>query len=172
MKKFTATLTLRNMIETDCRIISESFTKQGWRKPESQYRQYLEQQKSSIRDVLIAEKEGQFCGYLTINWQSDYPFFKEKGIPEIQDFNVLQHYQRHGIGTALMNEAEKRIKKISKYAGIGFGLTKDYGAAQILYVKRRYVPDGKGLVSHSKYAEYGENVPVDDDLALYLIKQL
>jgi ribosomal protein S18 acetylase RimI-like enzyme len=163
---------VRNMLETDCPTISEAFAKQGWQKPESQYRHYFDLQKTGIRDVIIAEKEGQFCGYLTINWHSDYPFFKEKGIPEIQDFNVLQHFQRHGIGTVLMDEAEKRIKQISKYAGIGFGVTKDYGAAQILYIKRHYIPDGNGLVSHSKYVEYGKNVLVDDDLVLYLIKKL
>ena len=32
----------------------------------------------------------------------------------------------------------------SDHAGIGFGLYADYGAAQRLYIKRGYIPDGRG----------------------------
>ncbi len=98
--------------------------------------------------------------------------FKEAKIPEIVDFIVLQRFQRRGIGTALMDEAELRIKSRSPYAGIGFGITPDYGAAQILYVKRGYVPDGHGLVSGARSVAYGEQVEINDELALYLVKEL
>ena len=48
----------------------------------------------------------------------------------------------------------------------------DYGAAQRLYVKRGYVPDGRGLWQGSHYVTYGDNVTVDDDLVLMFTKQL
>ena len=49
-----------------------------------------------------------------------------------------------------MDEAENRIKKYSNMAGIGFGVYKDYGAAQILYINRGYKPDGLSLIHISE----------------------
>lgn len=165
-------LILRAIRKEDCVAISDAFSKQSWNKPVHQYQYYLELQQKGIRDIILAELDGQFAGYLTIKWESDYLPFRAKNIPEIVDFNVLKKYQRRGIGTALMDEAEKRIKKVSKHAGIGFGVYQDYGAAQILYIKRNYVPDGKGLVVDSRSVEYGEQVVVNDDLVMCLIKAL
>ena len=73
---------------------------------------------------------------------------------------------------SLMDEAEKRIKKTSNYSGIGFGVYKDYGAAQILYINRGYIPDGNGLVRNSVPLKFGEIVTVDDNIAFYLTKKL
>ena len=165
-------LKLREIRQTDCQKISESFQKQGWDKPISQYEQYLEFQEKGERDVIIAELNQEFAGYLTIKWKSDYKPFRIKRIPEIADFNVLKKYQRLGIGTCLMDEAEKRIKKISDCVGIGFGVYKDYGAAQILYINRGYKPDGNGLVKNSIPLKYGEIVTVDDSIVFCLTKKL
>lgn len=156
----------------DCRKINDAFKQQGWDKPISQFEKYCEYQKSGERDVIVAEYDGEFAGYLTIKWQSDYQPFREKGIPEIVDFNVLKKYQRNGIGTLLMDEAEKRIKNISEYAGIGFGVYKDYGAAQILYINRGYKPDGNGINKNSIPIEYGETITIDDSIVFSLLKKL
>ena len=163
---------LRKIRIEDCIPISDAFKHQGWNKPVAQYKRYVEFQQEGSRDIIIAELNGEFAGYLTIKWESNYIPFKEKAIPEIVDFNVLKKFQRKGIGTALMDEAEKRIKKVSNYAGIGFGVYKDYGAAQILYIRRNYVPDGNGLVKDSRSLEYGEMVEVNDDLVICLVKEL
>jgi hypothetical protein len=48
----------------------------------------------------------------------------------------------------------------------------DYGPAQILYVKRGYIPDGRGLYYNARQIQPGEQVIVDDDLTLQLIKHL
>jgi ribosomal protein S18 acetylase RimI-like enzyme len=163
---------LRALKKTDCSLISKAFQDQGWIKPLSLYLEYVEMQLNGSREIIIAEVKNEFAGYLTINWLSDYHFFREKNIPEIVDFNVLQKFQRQGIGTALMDEAEMHIKQKSTFAGIGFGMTKDYGAAQILYVKRGYIPDGNGLCCKGKPISYGEQFTMNDDLVLYLIKRL
>ncbi len=165
-------LTFRPIQKEDCFKISEAFTKQGWDKPVSQYQTYFAWQKAGKRDVIIAEIDGTFAAYLTIKWESDYLPFKERKIPEIVDFNTLKKFQRKGIGTALMNEAEQRIKKIANYSGIGFGLYKDYGPAQILYINRGYIPDGNGLVKNYQTIKYGEEIILNDELAFYLIKEL
>ena len=173
MKTEKKNLLLRDLEENDCSVIPEAFKAQGWQsKSNALYREYFQQQSKSLRDMIIAEKESHFVGYLTIRWQSNYPFFRERNIPEIVDFNVLKKYQRQQIGTTLMDEAEKRIVKVSLIAGIGVGLTADYGAAHILYIKRGYIPDGQGVTSSLTPLSYGEQVPVDDDLVLYLIKNL
>ena len=168
---------IREMKAEDCAVISCAFSEQGWDKPVSQYQGYLRESKSGSRVVLVAEvcdpEAGSlFAGYTTILWQSWYPPFREAGIPEISDFNVLMKYRWQGIGTALMDEAERRIREHSSIAGIGVGLTKDYGAAQILYVRRGYIPDGLGLSYREKFPEYGDMVRVDDDLILCLTKKL
>ena len=163
---------LRKILKKDCSEMARKFDIQGWKKPESQFLAYLEFQELGKRDVIIAEMNKEFAGYLTIKWKSDYLPFREKNIPEIVDFNVLKKFQRRGIGTKLMDEAERRIKQKSKYAGIGFGVYEDYGAAQILYVKRHYIPDGKGIVKDSEPVKYGEEVLIDDSLVFHLVKEL
>ena len=165
-------LKLREIRNEDCQLISEAFQEQGWDKPISQYEQYYKLQEKGERDVIIAEVNNEFAGYLTIKWTSHYDPFRENSIPEIADFNVLKKYQRLGIGTSLMDEAEKRIKRISKYVGIGFGVYKDYGAAQILYINRGYKPDGNGLVRNSVPLKYGEVITIDDSIVFCLIKKL
>jgi hypothetical protein len=57
-------------------------------------------------------------------------------------------------------------------AGIGVGMDPDYGAAQRLYVRRGYVPDGRGLTSHGQAVRWGEMVTVDDALVLWFTKTL
>ena len=71
-----------------------------------------------------------------------------------------------------MNEAEKIIAKKSKTAGIGVGLAQGYEAAQVMYARRGYTPDGLGLTYKNKYLKYGQNVPIDDSLVLYFTKKL
>ncbi len=166
------TLLFRSLSEADATTISRAFELQGDHKPSSLYRHYLDLQKSKKLEPIIAEVDGDFAGYLAIKWTPDYPPFQEKGIPEVVDFNVLHKYQRKGIGTALMDEAERRIKGVSPLAGIGFGVFKDYGKAQILYVKRGYVPDGNGITQNAKSLVLGDQVTIDHSLVFYLVKEL
>ena len=165
-------LELREIRKSDCQKIGESFHLQGWNKPVSQFEKYLEYQENGERDVIVAVLNGEFAGYLTIKWNADYQPFQREGIPEIVDFNVLKKYQRQGIGTRLMDEAENRVKNISDYAGIGFGVYKDYGAAQILYINRGYKPDGNGINKNSTPLKYGDTIRIDDSIVFCLTKKL
>ena len=152
--------------------IVKAFQEIGWNKPASQYERYLFQQKMNLRNVYVAFVEGKFAGYLTISWESSYSLFREKNIPEIVDFNVLPKFRRMGIGRQLMDKAEREIAKVSPIAGIGVGMTADYGAAQRLYVLRGYIPDGLGLHWRGHHVRFGEEIKVDDDLGLYFTKEL
>ncbi|MCW3054469.1 MAG: hypothetical protein JWN14_3639 [Chthonomonadales bacterium] len=172
MKHSLSHLTLRLLEASDIPAIADAFTAIGWNKPASQYERYLAEQEAGQRTILVAFLDEAFVGYLTLCWQPSYPPFREAGIPEIQDFNVLPHARRRGIGTCLMDAAEHRIGERFAIVGIGVGMTEDYGAAQRLYVLRGYIPDGKGLVSHNRFLSYGDQVIVDDDLNLHFTKTL
>lgn len=163
-------VTLRALRAEDAERIAAAFAAQGWNKPAAQFLTYLRQQEAGDRDVLVAEVNGDFAGYVTIMWESDYLPFRVDGIPEIVDLNVLLKYRRLGVATALLDKAERRIARRSPIAGIGVGMTADYGAAQILYVRRGYHPDGRGLAVRGVSAQHGDRVTVDDDLTLYLTR--
>lgn len=165
-------ISLRSIRKEDFLVISDSFAAQGWEKPNSQYEQYYHFQETGERDVIIAEYKTEFAGYLTIKWESDYPPFLDKQIPEIVDLNVLRKCQRLGIAKQLLDEAEGRIKDRSDFAGIGFGLCEDYGAAQILYIKRAYIPDGNGICKDYKTIPFGQSFILDHSIALFLKKRL
>lgn len=165
-------LNIRLLDFRDIPQIAEAFKKLGWNKPASQYERYAMEQELDFRDVYVAFVEDQFAGYLTICWTSTYPPFREAKIPEIVDFNVLPEFRRQHIGSALMDKAESEIAKVSSIAGIGVGMTADYGAAQRMYVLRGYIPDGRGLHHRSHHVQHGEQVTIDDDLALYFTKEL
>lgn len=165
-------ITIRLLREDDPAVISGAFREQGWNKPAELYQQYLEEQQRGERVTLIAEADGRFAGYVNVIWSSYYSPFRELSIPEINDFNVLINYQRLGIGSRLMDQVEEIISERSSVAGIGVGIFSNYGNAQILYAKRGYVPDGKGIHNGTRHVQYGESVVVNDDIALYLIKGL
>jgi GNAT superfamily N-acetyltransferase len=168
----TGVVRVRTMAAADVALVAAAFAAQGWHKPQEQYRRYLEESDRGRRVVLLAERAGEFAGYVTVVWESDYPPFRDAGIPEIVDFNVLIKFQRQGVGTVLLDGAERCIAERSRVAGIGVGLTADYGAAQVLYVKRGYIPDGRGLAQAGRAIRHGEQVTVDDDLAVYFMKRL
>ena len=163
---------IRLLESKDIPEIAEAFQQLGWRKPASQYERYLTEQSLGLREVFVVFVKGEFAGYLTVCWYSLYEPFRKKNIPEIVDLNVLPKFRRQGIGTQLMDIAENTIAKVNPIAGIGVGMDPDYGAAQRLYVLRGYIPDGHGLHYRDHYVKYGEQIIVDDDLAIYLTKEL
>ena len=143
----------------------------GWNKPAAQYERYLREQEAGERLTLVARWDQVFVGYVNVVWCSTYPPFAHDAIPEISDFNVLPEWRRRGIGSALMDEAERVAAERSLVVGIGVGMTADYGAAQQLYAQRGYVPDGRGLTYGGRVLAYGETATVDDSLVLYLTRR-
>lgn len=165
-------ITIRPLEKKDISAIAGAFQQLGWDKPVSQYERYLQEQELQTRLVLVAFVKEEFAGYLTICWDSPYEPFRARKIPEIVDFNVLPAFRRRGIGTQLMDRAENEIAQVSSVAGIGVGMDRDYAAAQRLYVLRGYVPDGRGLYYIDHHVTHGEEITVDDHLALYFTRKL
>lgn len=167
------TLALRSLQFADISEVVAAFAAIGWKgKDTSQFQRYVAEEEAGLRTTRFAFLSDVFVGYLNVIWQSGYPPFSAAQIPEISDFNVLPSFQKQGIGTALMEESERVIALRSPVAGVGVGMTQDYGNAQRLYVRRGYIPDGRGLMTHERPVVYGESVLVDDGLVLYFTKRL
>lgn len=133
-------------------------TFERWHKYRPQYEKYLAEQESGQRVILIAFYKEEVVGYVTVVWESGYEHFLAAGIPEIVDLNVINKYQQRGIGTALIHAAEQVIATRSKVVGISVEQSAAYAAANRLYPKLGYVPDGKGIS------------PADNEL--HLIKEM
>jgi len=181
--------------------ISEAFNQIGWDKPASIFEGYLKEVEQGQRLVWVAfikrrqeqpnviEKNNKswialsqdpltdlFAGYVTLKWRSAYPSFQERNIPEIIDLNVLPNFRKRGIGSLLLDTAEKEAATKSELVGIGDGLYAGedggYGPAQRLYIKRGYIPDGKGVTYNYQLTVPGNSYPLNDELVLWLTKRL
>lgn len=138
-------ISIRQMTAQDIDGIVHRF--ESWHKYRPQYEKYLTEQDRGKRVVLVASHGEEIAGYVTVVWKSGYQPFREQGIPEIVDLNVINQYQRRGIGAALILAAEKVIKERSNMVGISVEQSPGYAAANRLYPKLGYVPDGKGITS-------------------------
>ena len=166
------TVQIRILEESDPPSIAAAFEIMGWNKSETQYRRYLHEQAAGTRTCFVAIVDGQFAGYVTVNWQPTYAGFSDLSIPEIQDLNVLTTYRRKGIASSLLDRAEGEAARHSGVVGIGVGLHPGYNAAQRLYAKRGYIPDARGITYQNRFVEEGASVVVDDGLVMHLTKQL
>ncbi|WP_331831658.1 GNAT family N-acetyltransferase [Orientia tsutsugamushi] len=147
----------------------------GWNKPASLFEGYLKEQEAGERIVWMAHVHEQFASYITLKLQSQYPSFKAQRIPEIMDLNVLPVYRKIGIGSLLLDTAEKEAVTRREIVGIGFGLYAGadggYGPAQRLYIKCGYIPDCKGVTYNYQPTKPGNSYPLDDDLVLCVTKK-
>ena len=136
--------------------------------PESVFSAYFERGK-----ILAVQKGTMLLGYVFFNCQPKYNLYKRLGIAEIQDLNVHPDHRRQGYATMLIQACENVAAAAGdNMIGISVGLTADYGAAQRLYNKLGYEPDGNGVTYDRQVVTHGAKMPVDDDLCLMLIKTL
>lgn len=167
-------ISVRSMIFEDIAVLAEEFgVKQNWQGKNAElFTTYFNEQNADKRNVLVALCGGSIAGYLTLLPNDPHGAFADKNIPTVCDFNVLKKFQKRGIGTALMDEAEKLAAQTSNTICLGVGLYKDYGTAQRMYVKRGYIPDGSGVWYENRNLPPYEPCINSDDLMLYMSKKL
>ena len=163
-------LVIRTVRPDDTGRLAEAFA--SWPKPRELFVTYASRVAAGDLDMVVATVNAGLAGYLLIEPRSSYPPFAAAGVPEIADFNVLGPHRRRGVGTALMDEAESRVAQHSAVVGLGVGLYADYGAAQRLYVRRGYLPDGAGVVLHGVPVPPGTTIRLDDEPELMFTKHL
>lgn len=133
----------------------------------------LSEQEEGRRVVLVGILGDMIAGFGMLNWFPGYAPFRRLGIPEIQDLNTDPAFRRRGVAGAIISACEGLAReKGCDQMGIGVGLYAGYGAAQRLYVRRGYIPDGAGVVYDRAPVRPGEIRPVDDDLNLMMVRAL
>jgi GNAT superfamily N-acetyltransferase len=144
-----AAIAIRRMREEDIDAIVETFL--VWHKYRPQYERYFAEQQRGEREVLVALDQDAVVGYGTVVWRSGYEQFREAGIPEIVDLNVISGYQRRGIGTALIRAAEELVQASGKRViGITVEQTPEYAAPNRLYPQLGFVPGAYGLTANGR----------------------
>jgi GNAT superfamily N-acetyltransferase len=152
--------------------IVEAFANANWPKAAELFYEYIEQQKDSLLYAWVALYQDNIAGYVTLNLRSKYSYFAQNNIPEIMDLNVLPQYRGLRIGSKLLLAAENKGFLFSKKVGLGVGLYADYGIAIQMYFRYGYCPDGKGITYQHAFCKPGDYVQLDDDLNIWLLKEL
>lgn len=164
-------LLVRDMVQSDVQIITDEEIAQGWNQTTEKYEMRLQHQSEGIAISLVAEYKGKVAGYINVYPDSKWGAFANQGYPEIVDFGVFEKYRRNGIGSILMDVAEKIASGYSDTVYLGVGLHGGYGSAQRMYVKRGYIPDGTGVWYGEQVCPQNVDCCNDDDLVLYLYKK-
>ena len=139
-------ITFRAMEQGDVeRILAAEYDKWLLDSARKKLQKYFDDQERGLRTVIIAEQDGELVGRITLLHSSSSSIFKYKNIPEIIGLTVIEKYRRQGIGTELLNRIEAAASEMSDTVCLNVGLCEAYGAAQILFAKRGYIPDGSGL---------------------------
>ena len=167
------TVVVRDMTDTDAQYFVDEERSQGWDSSTDKFETRLRDVRERNSTALVAEYNGVPAGYINVYPNSEWGAFAGRGYPEIVDFGVLEKYRKKGIGSILMDTAEKLAAEYSDTVYLGVGLHNGYGSAQRMYIKRGYIPDGTGVWYKDKVcAPYDTECANDDDLVLYLSKKL
>ena len=165
-------LRIRSMRPTDAQIIFDTYLSYGWHPSLETYENYFREQEAHKRLVFIAELNDGVCGLCTLVLNPTEGPWAHMGWPEIVDLSVFSHVQKQGIGNKLLDVAEQEAAKLADTVYLAVGVHSGYGAAQRIYAKRGYLPDGSGVWYQGKPLEQYAPCRNDDDLLLFLSKQL
>ena len=165
-------IVVRDIIASDPQNIYEAELEQGWHPSLESYQKRYYERNDDIMVSLVAEFKGKVAGYINLIWNPTDGAFAGMGIPEVYDFGVFEKYRRHGIGNVMMDVVEDLAKSKCDKICLGVGVANAYGSAQRMYVKRGYIPDGTGVWYQNKVCPQYTPCNNDDDLVLFLLKEL
>ncbi|MEB7805965.1 MULTISPECIES: GNAT family N-acetyltransferase [Mammaliicoccus] len=100
---------------------------------------YIEKHHMFNAPCIVAEVDGKVVGFLMYSKDKDEDTSDKCG--EIMVIYLLQEYQHKGIGTLLMNEAEKRMK--SEFDQLSLWVLEDNIPTVKFYEKMGFEKDGK-----------------------------
>ena len=165
-------LRIRSMVPEDAKIYFDTYQSYDWHPQMETYENYYRDQEEGRRLVFVPEHEGKVAGICTLLLEPKEGPYAGCGWPEINDFTVFFHLHNRGIGNKLLDVVEDEAAKISDHVFLAVGVHSGYGAAQRIYVKRGYIPDGSGVWYQGKQLEPYAPCVNDDDLLLFMAKKL
>jgi GNAT superfamily N-acetyltransferase len=166
-------VTIRELRDDDVAKIAATDGGPAWKGDRSDWLRFASAQREGRRVVLLAFDGEDVVAYGNLLWESSYPPFRQTQTPEINALVTAEGARRRGIATQMIHLFEARARGAGCRAiGIAVGLYADYGPAQRLYVRLGYKPDGNGLTSAGRPVAPGSDVRADDDLVLWLTKDL
>ncbi len=161
---------IRAMEKEDIDLIIKNYEEQSWPKKRSTLEKYLASQTEKQLYVFIAEVDKDVAGYTVLYLDTAVGPFANMSIPLIGDFIVFIKYQRLGIGNRILDAVEEKAFELNDKVQLSVGLHSGYGAAQRIYIKRGYIPDGSGCWYNNQQLEQYADCNNNDDLVLYLLK--
>jgi ribosomal protein S18 acetylase RimI-like enzyme len=163
-------LLIRSMEKADAAAFCREEIAQGWvNASEEKYLGRLADAAAGKSAALAAEYRGEAAGYVNVYWETELSGGKGCAIV---DLGVLEKYQNRGIGSRLMDAAEKIAAQYGDTVFLEVGLHSGYGSAQRMYIKRGYLPDGSGIRYNGQVCNPYERYCNDDELTLRFSKKL
>ena len=132
---------IRRLSESDLTAFAEHF---GEGNP-AQLERALQLQAEDAAVMLVAWRYGLPVGRVILHWRPipEAPAEWNSGVCFPEEFIVLTPYRSQGIGTALMDEAE-RLTRVRGYERVSIGVGLDNGRALALYKRLGYEETGLG----------------------------
>jgi ribosomal protein S18 acetylase RimI-like enzyme len=133
-------VTVRPLAEDELSLLEESM-----HRPPGKHRERFERQQQGEAVYVIAWKDERPVGHLLLTWASNV---QERAAgapvcPHLSDIAVNPRYQSQGIGSRLM-EAAERLVEHRGYERVGLSVALDNVRARRLYERRGYADAGIG----------------------------
>ena len=164
---------IRHASDSDLGILQEIAQAMKAHHEPGYFERCLAEQKDGRRTLFLADDGARGLGYAQVNWQPNYLPFRRLQIPELVDLNVIPDARRQGLGEKLVESCEEAARgRGCAEMGISVGVHAGFGAAQRLYARLGYVPDGAGVTYDDAPVTPGDMRAVDDLLTLKLVRKL
>ena len=111
----------------------------------------------------------KLAGYVFLYYKCRWGWLAGHNIPGIVDLFVFEKYRRKKIATLLLDAAENIAGQHCNKIYLDVCLNSGYGPAQRFYIKRGYIPDGKGVYYKEKICEADVAYRNDDELTTMVV---
>ena len=161
--------TVRAMCESDAAAFDYEYTLSGEVKSGETFNTLYARQRLKKANVYVAEFEGKLLGYIVVSYETTV---KGEVLVHIEDLFVLPLFRKCGVGKSILDYAEREIMRRYDKAHASIGIGSKFGAAQRLFVKNGYIPDGMGARFNGRVLPDGAQATNIRSLCLKYTKEL